>query len=187
MPRIHPVAPADQSIEIREILATRPSYNIYNTLAHAPTLLPGFIQLASAILTKTELDPKIRELVIIRVGGHCQSAYELHQHKRLALKVGVTQDQIENCLSLLPRTFGTSEEDTLLAFTDAVVKQIKVPEDLFQATKKWLSDREMTELLITIGTYMMVSRFLENSGVEIETDPVDIYSKSFYPQSTQTG
>jgi membrane-bound ClpP family serine protease len=74
-----------------------------------------------------------------------------------------------------------------LAFTDAVVKQIKVPEDLYQATKKWLSDREMTELLITIGTYMMVSRFLENSGVEIETDPVDIDSKSFYPQSTQTG
>jgi alkylhydroperoxidase family enzyme len=187
MPRIQPVAYADQSIEIREILATRPSYNIYNTLAHAPTLLPGFIQLASAILTKTVIDPKLRELVILRVGGHCQSAYELHQHRRLALRLGVTPEQIERCLTLVPRAFGTSEEDTLMAFTDAVVTKIKVPDDLFHATRQWLSDREITELLLTIGTYMMVSRFLENSGVEIETTPVDIDTKAFYPQSTQTG
>ena len=39
---------------------------------------------------------------------------------------------------------------------------------MFDALAKRLSHREMSELLLTIGFYMLVSRFLENLEIDIE-------------------
>lgn len=67
MARIAEVEPEAMSPELRKLLDTRPPYVIYRVLANAPTVLPGFIQLAGALLTQTELDAQLREMVILRV------------------------------------------------------------------------------------------------------------------------
>ena len=62
----------------------------------------------------------------------------------------------------------------------SVVQTVKAPEAQFRAVAAELSARSVTELLMTIGTYMMVSRVLENLEVEIEQDDIDIASRSYY-------
>lgn len=181
MARIDPVAPEAMAPELRELLATRPPYNIYRILANAPTLLPGFIQLAGSVLTKTELDPQLREIVILRVGAHCHSDYEMHQHERLARHVGVSEERIHKALDVRAAQAGDSLEDKLLRFTDSVVLSVKAPREQFETVKAALGPRQLTELLLTIGLYMMVSRTLENLEVEIEPDGVDISSRAYYP------
>jgi len=69
----------------------------------------------------------------------------------------------------------------VLAFTDSVVLLVKAPAVQFEALRESLSPRAITELLMTIGTYMMVSRVLENLEVEIEQDGVDIANRNYYP------
>lgn len=174
MARIAPVAPEAMSAEIKELLATRPPYNIYRVLANAPAALPGFVQLAGSLLTKGELDPQLREVVILRVGAHCRSAYEMHQHRRLALHVGVSEQRIAKACDLGAAQDSDSLEDKLLRFTDSVVREVKAPQAQFDAVHAALSPRSLTELLMTIGLYMMVSRVLENLEVEIEVDGVEI-------------
>lgn len=181
MARIDPIAPEALPPELKELLATRPPYNIYRILANAPTLLPGFVQLASSVLTRTELDPQLRELVILRVGAHCRSAYEMHQHQRLARHVGVSEERIRRATDLQAAASGDGLEDQLLRFTDSVVLSVKAPAEQFDAVKAALGPRQLTELLMTIGLYMMVSRVLENLEVEIERDGVDIGSAAYYP------
>ncbi|KQT09741.1 carboxymuconolactone decarboxylase family protein [Ramlibacter sp. Leaf400] len=181
MARIDPVAPEAMAPELQELLATRPPYNIYRVLANAPTLLPGFVQLAGSVLTKTELDPQLREIVILRVGAHCRSAYEIHQHERLARHVGVSEERIRRALDLQAAQASDSLEDKVLRFTDSVVRSVKAPPEQFEAMKASLGPRQLTELLLTIGLYMMVSRVLENLEVEIEQDGVDIGSRAYYP------
>ncbi|MGB3069898.1 MAG: carboxymuconolactone decarboxylase family protein [Ottowia sp.] len=186
MTRISPVPSDALSPDTAELLSTRPPYNIYRILANAPTLLPGFVQLAGALLTKTELDAQLREMVILRVGALCGSAYEIHQHTRLARYVGVTEERIRKALSLDDAdggVHGERAEDILLRFTDSVVRDVKAPASQFEAVKDLLSPRQLTELLLTIGTYMMVSRVLENLEVEIEPDGVDIISNGYYPST----
>ncbi len=151
--RIPALAPESLSPELQALLATRPAYNIYRVLAHAPTVLPGFLQMAGALLTQGELDPQLREMVILRVGAHCRSAYEIHQHLRLARHVGVGDARIDKAL----RLDGPAATDTL---------EDRIGVDAL--------DRALVELLMTIGTYMMVSRVLENLEVGIEPDGVDI-------------
>lgn len=188
MARIDPVAREHMAPELGALLASRPPYNIYGILANAPTALPGFVQLASALLTQSELDPQLREMVILRVGAHCRSAYEIHQHMRLAQHVGVSEARIRKALDIgSAATVSDSLEDRMLAFTDSVVRTVKAPAEQFEALREHLSPRGITELLMTIGTYMMVSRVLENLEVEIEQDGVDIASQAFYPATGQTG
>lgn len=172
--RIPALAPESLSPELQALLATRPAYNIYRVLAHAPTVLPGFLQMAGALLTQGELDPQLREMVILRVGAHCRSAYEIHQHLRLARHVGVDDARIDKALRLDGPAATDTLEDRMLAFTDQVVLQVKADAALFASLQAELSPRALVELLMTIGTYMMVSRVLENLEVGIEPDGVDI-------------
>jgi alkylhydroperoxidase family enzyme len=184
MARIPPVAREAMPAELQDLLATRPPYTIYGILANAPTVLPGFVQMAGALLTRTELDPQLREMVILRVGAHCESAYELHQHLRLARHVGVSEARIRLATDLdTPLATDGGADEVLLAFTDSVVRSVKAPAEQFEAALALLSPRGMTELLMTIGTYMMVSRVLENLEVEIEADGVDITSLRYYPEA----
>ena len=187
MARIAPIAPEAMSPGLKQLLDTRPPYNIYRILANAPTALPGFVQLAGALLTQGEIDARLREMVILRVGAHCRSDYEVHQHLRLARHVGVSEGRIRKALDIETPLDETPEalEDLMLAFTDSVVRSVKAPASQFDALRKHLSPRGMTELLLTIGTYMMVSRVLENLEVEIEDDGIDISGKAFYPDLAQ--
>ncbi|MEO8923294.1 MAG: hypothetical protein ABI330_10805 [Caldimonas sp.] len=56
----------------------------------------------------------------------------------------------------------------VLRFTDQLVHHVKAPDAMFEAMQARLTTRALAELVLTIGFYMMVSRFLENFEVDIE-------------------
>ena len=156
-----------------ELVRGRPPLNLYRILPNAPETAIGFLSLGRAILTKSALPATLRELAILRVGALCRATYEIHQHRRVALAAGLPQAKIEAVL----RTDSTEGLDSLealvVAFTDAVVREVKAPEELYARLAKALGDQQTMELLVTIGYYMLVSRLLENLEVDIENPPID--------------
>lgn len=168
MPRIPYFDMAQAPAAITQLLASRPPLNIYRMLPHAVTAAPGFLQLGGALLRDAELDPGLRELAILRVGVLSGASYEVYQHKRVARSVGVSDEKIE-AVALGPDTEAFEPlEKLILRFTDEVVLNVKASGTLFSELLAQLSNRQMAELVLTIGFYMMVSRFLENFEVEIE-------------------
>lgn len=154
--------------ELAELIKTRPPLNLYRMLPHAITIAPGFLAMGRAILTNSELDPQLRELVILRVGALSKASYEVFQHRRVAATVGLSPEKIEAALTPGSESALNELEQLLMRFTDVVVKEVKAPDELFNAVATKLSHRTLSELLMTIGFYMLVSRFLENTGVDIE-------------------
>lgn len=148
----------------------RPMLNIYRMLPHAETSLYGFMKLGNALLFKADLDPILRELVILRVGYLSDAKYEIHQHLVVAHHVGVPAVKIEAAQQGPDAAAFSGLERAILRFTDEVVKAVKASDAAYEAVAKHLSHREIAELLLTIGFYMMVSRFLENLEVEIEPE-----------------
>jgi alkylhydroperoxidase family enzyme len=55
-----------------------------------------------------------------------------------------------------------------MKFTDDVVHNVRASDATFAPLHERLSLQEMQELTVTIGFYMMVSRYLETFGIEIE-------------------
>jgi 4-carboxymuconolactone decarboxylase len=154
--------------ELQKAVGSRPPLNIYRMLAHGGPSAVGFLKLGNALLTKSQLDPVLRELVILRVGILSRADYEVHQHTRIAKRVGVSEEKIAALYDGAEAAIFTDIERKILRYTDQVVLNVKAGDSTFAAVAALLSHQELVELTLTIGFYMLVSRFLENFEVEIE-------------------
>lgn len=163
--------PATLPADVRAVLAAAPPLNIFRMLTHAETLMRGFGQLGTAILGRTALDPRLRELVILRVARRSPAAYEWQQHVPIARATGASDAEIAALErgDLDDPCFGARER-AILRFTDELLAGPRASDEALVAMRVAFSDREVCEVILTIGFYMMVARFLETTGVDLETD-----------------
>jgi len=85
-----------------------------------------------------------------------------------AIKAGMTQSQLDHLDSWTVSDRFDARERAVLAYTDAMTREIRVPDGVFAAVKGFLDDRELVELTATVGGYNLVSRFLEAMKVDHE-------------------
>ncbi len=147
----------------------KPHLNIYRMLANSENGMKGFVRMGNALLHRCELDPGLRELVILRVGRLSRAAYEVFQHERIAREVGVAEEKIAALRdATIEAPAFTDNEKAVLRFTDDVVRNVKASDKTLKAVQGFLTAGALVELTLTIGYYMMVSRFLETMGVDGE-------------------
>jgi 4-carboxymuconolactone decarboxylase len=164
--------PASAPEPVREALEALPPLNIFRMLAHAETALRPFLRFGGAILGRLQLDPKLRELAILQVAARGQAEYEWVQHVAIGRRVGLTDEQIaaverddvDGCPAL------SELERAVLAFASEVVAGPRVSDATFAAITRQLSPREIVELLLTIGNYLMLARVMTTLELEID-DP----------------
>ena len=163
---------AEAPAELRAQLDGRPPLNIYRMVAHGGATAQGFLALGSSILRRCSLPVTLRELVILRVGALCGSSYEVTQHQRVAAQAGVPPVQVEAVLEHPQGSVAREPFDRIecrvLDFTDAVVRQVKAPHEMFDALAAELPHQQLVEIVMTIGYYMLVCRVLENFEVDLE-------------------
>lgn len=163
---------AEAPAELHALLGGRPPLNIYRMVAHGGATAQGFLALGSSILRHSSLPVALRELVILRVGALCGSSYEVTQHRRVAAQAGVPSTQVEAVLDHpqggVDRARFSDLECRVLDFTDAVVRQVKAPPEMFDALAAQLPPQQLMEIVMTIGYYMLVCRVLENFEVDLE-------------------
>jgi 4-carboxymuconolactone decarboxylase len=157
------VAPATQAL-----LDARPPRNVFRMLAHAPALLPGLMELTGAILYRARLDPAARELAILRVGHLCGSAYEVHQHDKIAQAVGLAPDKIAGTARDADPALYDARELLVLRMAEQLVRKVRADDDLFAATLAAFGAEQTMELMVVIGAYAMLAQVLENAGVQPE-------------------
>ena len=127
-----------------------------------------FMSLINAYLNDGILDAELRELVILRVGHLCNSQYELHQHIRVSRVLGLTEARIAATRDPLPSAHFSDAENAALALADDLTANVKGRAELVEAARTYLGDAGTQELVIIIGVYLLVCRFLETFEIEIE-------------------
>jgi 4-carboxymuconolactone decarboxylase len=78
-----PYADEDPSdARVRKVLdrLPEPRINLFTMLANAPALIGPTLRLGEAILTKSDLDAALRELVILHTAKLTETEYEWVQH-----------------------------------------------------------------------------------------------------------
>ena len=83
-PRVAPLGKEERTPEQQALLASRPDFNVYKTLAHDVDLYNRWSPLGRFVLDGSSLPPREREMVMLRMGWLCQSEYEWAQHARIA-------------------------------------------------------------------------------------------------------
>jgi alkylhydroperoxidase family enzyme len=170
MARIDYADPSKVSERTRDILAKNRNANILRMMSHSPDYFVQYCRLGGAIRSRGELDPIVRELAITRTGILCEAPYEIIAHKRIGKNVGVTDEQNEALANWQAATCFTETQRAALAFTDEIVKLNKPTAATFKAIAAKLTPRALVELQLSVGFYIMTSKFLET--FEIDLQPV---------------
>lgn len=169
MARIPYPDPAALAPETKEALEKLGPLNIFRMMAGGEGLLPAFTRMGTYLLFKTKLDPILREIAIIRVGVLSKASYEVFQHERIGRNLGMS-DALIQAVHAGPeaKSFAPLQRLVML-YTDDIVQNVRASDATFKPLQQHLSMQELQELTVTIGYYMMVSRFLETFDVDIET------------------
>ncbi len=156
------------SPEVRDMLSRLPvPANIFNMMAHAETCLKPVMKLGGTMLGKMKLDAKLRELCLLHAVKIAGGEYEWLQHVPIAHDLGATKAQTDAldkgddraaCFSAL--------EQAALVFTRELVADGKGSPAALTEVRKHLSEREVVELILMTGFYVMLARLTETLGVE---------------------
>jgi alkylhydroperoxidase family enzyme len=166
MARIEYADPTKASERTREILGKNRNANIFRMMSHSPSYFEQYCRLGNAIRFKGELDPIVRELAITRTGILCQAPYEVVAHKRIGKGVGVTDEQNEALANWKDAKCFDEVQRAALAFTDEIVSLHKPTDATFNAIAAKLSPAALIELQLSVGFYIMTSKFLETFGID---------------------
>lgn len=134
--------------------------SLYATLLHSPPMALGWLTFLTAVRREGVLEGRYRELAILRVALLNDAPYEFNAHRSHAIGAGISEEQI-NALSdwTCAECFAKTDR-AVLAYTDAMTRDIKVAGAVHAAVKASFSDREIVELALTVAAYNLVSRFL---------------------------
>lgn len=123
---------------------------------------------ASQMMPFGRLPATDREKVILRVAWHCRSRYEWGQHVEMALKVGVSDNEIIEITK--PSGDILNQDDRLLVkVCDQLCQQRPIDEDNWLALNQKYNKRQVIEIIMLVGHYVMVAGLLINAGIELET------------------
>ncbi len=170
MARLPLVTNDEANGDAKRVLDSMPNaLNIFRMMANAETMILPAVKLGGAILSKQQLGAKERELLILQVAQIEGGEYEWNQHDPIAIGVGVPREQIEALAKgdITSNAFNEAEQ-ALLAFSKEVIENVRVPDAVFSAAHVHFSDREMVEVIFTIGFYMMAARLTEATLTDID-------------------
>jgi alkylhydroperoxidase family enzyme len=169
VPRLAPVPDEGRTEAQVAMLASRPDYNIYKTLAHHPELYARWSGFGRFVLNGSSLPAREREIAMLRMGWLCQSEYEWAQHARIAKdSAGMTDEEIHR-IAEGPDAAGWSDfERALLRMVDELRYEAMISDGTWAALRERYSDQQVMEALFTAGQYQLVSMALNSLGVRLD-------------------
>jgi alkylhydroperoxidase family enzyme len=144
--------------------------SVFRIWLHHPKLAKWLSDLLMGLLWEGRLDPRLRELVIMRLGWATHSDYEWTQHWRIALGLKVPEADLLGVRDWRNhQPFGPAER-AVLAAVDETLADGAVSAATWAACVDNVSDdpQVLLELVSAVGLWRMVSGILRTLEVPLE-------------------
>ena len=138
-------------------------------LLHSPEVAGRVAHLGAYIRFQSTLSPQDRELAIITTSREFDCDYEWSAHAILAREAGVREEAVEvvaNRDALQPLT---QDEALVIQYGRELLREHRVSEETFRATRDQFGDQGVIELTATLGYYAMLACVL--NAFEVEPAP----------------
>ena len=173
MPRIPSLPDDEWDDDLRAILSRRSpgmagrlgDNNIFPTLASHKELFRAWLPFGTQLLYRGTLPARERELLILRTGVNCDSAYEWGQHVRIAESIGMSRAEILRTAEG-PDADGWSAADAaLLRAADELHHDSKISDRTWAELAETYDERGLIEITMLVGQYHMVAFALNSLEV----------------------
>lgn len=162
-----PLADVDQ---VRQMTDGRRPLNVLRLLANAPNVFGGWSEMVGEIFASPTFSPRLREVIILRVGHLQNSPYELAQHVVMAHTAGLTGPQIDALLGTgdIDAAGFSGDERTLIDVVTELCETHRLRDESFAAAHALLGDEALTELLMVVSCYYGLALVLNAVDLEID-------------------
>jgi alkylhydroperoxidase family enzyme len=152
--------------------AMRPP-NAITTFMHHPALTGPWLRYNAQLLQRPALDPRHRELIVLRVAWRAQQEYEWVQHIRLAKRLQFSDAEIEAVTKGAAGGEWSALEADLLTATDELLDDFRISDATWSRLAESLDVRQLIEMLFVVGTYTTLAMVFSSLGVQLdpELDP----------------
>jgi 4-carboxymuconolactone decarboxylase len=167
MARLPYVDPDTASASVVEVLDGLPPLNIFRMIANADDVFVPWLRWAGAVLNETQLDPAHRQLAILRIAALSPgSEYMLVQHEGIAEAIGMSPAWVEAART---GTGLEGDEAIILQASDEIIRNVSPSDETWERLAARFTPRQIVELLLVIGQYMMVARI--SATTQLDVDP----------------
>lgn len=145
-----------------------PQIHLFTVLARHRRLFWTWAPFAGVLLRRGRLAGQDTELVILRVGHRRDCAYELQQHRRIALTRGV-DERTQAAIFAWPEAAGLSDrQQTLLTAVDELLADRTIAADTWHELATHLDPRQLIEFVTLVGQYDALAMTLNTLGVPMD-------------------
>ncbi|MBV5244910.1 MULTISPECIES: carboxymuconolactone decarboxylase family protein [Mycolicibacterium] len=137
--------------------------NLVATLVRHPKLARGFLRFNFQLLYNSTLPDRLRELAVLRIAHVTKCEYEWLHHVEMAREAGLSDDVIDGI------TRGTASDGldrAVLAAVDELQNDSVVSDATWTALSDHLDERQLMDLVFTIGCYGALAMAINTFGVE---------------------
>jgi 4-carboxymuconolactone decarboxylase len=135
----------------------------FNSFLYSPELGSAHLDYLATERKVTDLNPRVREVVILTVGVAFEADYEIYAHRAVAVMSGLSRDEIQALAAgkeLNEHTSLTTDEYIANQFVASLVRGRKVEPTLFAKARDTVGYKGLVDILHLAGIYMTVSVLL---------------------------
>lgn len=168
-----PLLPQDRANQLGEewgMAGPRMTRSAVRVLAVNPELAKPVLTLLGQLLEKNQLDARLRELVIMRIGWVTGSAYEWTQHWRVAtVSCGIPPEDVLAVRDWKNAPNLTAADKAVLAATDETLAGGSISDAIWADVVKAIPvPAQQVEFVVAMGNWTMFSMLLRNLRIPVE-------------------
>lgn len=141
--------------------------NLLATMVRHPKLTRAFLRFNFHLLYGSTLPPRLREFAVLRVAHLTDCEYEWRHHVKMGRDEGLTDETIE----ALQRGEAADELDrAVLRAVDELQDKSAISDETWSALSEHLEERQLMDLVFTIGCYGALAMAINTFGVEPDSE-----------------
>jgi 4-carboxymuconolactone decarboxylase len=139
---------------------------VLELFAHHLPLSESFLTFTDVMASdQSKLEPRIRELAILRVAWRTESGYEWNQHRRMGGDEGLTDAQLGAVPEGPTSSVWSATERAVLTAADEMIDHFTVSDETWAALASSFEPAPVFELLFVIGGYLCLAAVLNSIGL----------------------
>lgn len=169
-PRLPPLDPADFTPRQAELVGDWSHLVFSRVIVRHPELYAIFIPYIRQVIAESILPARDREVLVLRVLARADETYELHHHRVIAAKAGMSDSEIAAACS----GSGLDEWDAaLVRAADELVDAKTMSDASWAALSARYDDKQMMEVVFLVGCYAVMAMLTKTFGMELESAAED--------------
>jgi alkylhydroperoxidase family enzyme len=169
--RIKPVADSELDAKQSELVnAFAPevrNLGLFRTMLRSVGATKALLAWANYIQSKNDLSPRQKEIVVLRTSWLTRSGYEWSHHVRFGRAAGLNPAEIA-ALKDKGENAWPRKEAALIAACDQLVRDHCIGRDTWAALASTLSEKQMMDLVFTVGQYTLVAMATNSFGIQLD-------------------